>query len=438
MRNAAPTLRRYHPACIALLVVAALGGAACANNAPGVPNSLAPAEPREVQATAAELTGDSTNAGPTTPSPTTQIPATTVEVFADGFRLPEDFVVPTEPSAPSTSQALDPVAPPPTVPRISADPTTLYQGILGRLGLNEAVSPSVASAPVARAGTAPLTGLASGPIDRAPIVIKIDNSGKARPQTGLHEADLIFEEEVEWGITRLAAVFHTAGGEVGPVRSGRTTDISYLSALGNPVLAYSGANEVTEALLGAQERVQNLGANRFGGYWRGAGRSAPHNLYTSTDQLWASARQAPTPAQFAYRESDAESAGSPADGATIAFPSNRVSWTWSGDRWLREQGGAAHVTTDGAQLAAANVVVVEVAEVPTGLKDSAGGVVPEYVYVGTGPATVFSDGKVLRGVWTRPTLADVATLTRPDGRVIELTPGVTWVEIVTSGALTIR
>lgn len=329
-------------------------------------------------------------------------------------------------------------APAPTVPAVPADPTTQYQGFLGTLGLDTVVSAAVSPAPVAAPGTHPLTGLPGTPQNRAALVVKIDNSERARPHTGLEAADLIFEEEVEGGITRLAAVFHSAGGDIGPVRSGRTTDISYLSGLGRPILAYSGANELTEAMLLRQELVQNLGALRFGGYSRSSSRSAPHNMYTSAPQLWGGAAASVPPAQFTYRSADAAPRGREVTGATVAFPGVIIDWSWSGTAWTRSQGGTAHVMGNGTVLTAANVVVVEVAEIPTGMKDSGGAVVPEFVFVGTGPATVMSEGRAVSGIWTRPTLRDAATLTRGDGSVIELTPGVTWIEITTPGALRTR
>ncbi len=337
-----------------------------------------------------------------------------------------------------TQEPLDTRAPAPTVPAVSGNPASQYQGFLGTLGLDTPVAAAVAPAPVAQPGTHPLTGLPGAAQNRAALVVKIDNSENARPHTGLDAADLIIEEEVEGGITRLAAVFHSGGGDIGPVRSGRTTDISYLSGLGRPILAYSGANDLTETMLRRQELVQNLGAMRFGAYWRSSGRRAPHNLYTSASDLWGAAQASMPPAQFTYRSEGTASRGRDAAGAVVSFPSVAIDWAWTGDAWSRTQRGTPHTLANGGVLTAANVVVVEVAEIPTGMKDSSGAVVPEFVFVGNGPATVLSDGKAVSGVWTRPTLRDAATLTRGDGSVIELTPGVTWIEIVTTGAVQIR
>lgn len=116
-----------------------------------------------------------------------------------------------------TSGADGPATTVPAAPS-SVDPDVVYKGLVGRLGLDDPVATPVAAAPAVGPGVQPLTGL-PGPVpDRPAAVVKIDNSPKARPQVGLEQADIVVEEEVEGGVTRLAAVFHSQGGVVGPVR----------------------------------------------------------------------------------------------------------------------------------------------------------------------------------------------------------------------------
>ncbi|MFM8451505.1 MAG: DUF3048 domain-containing protein, partial [Acidimicrobiaceae bacterium] len=92
---------------------------------------------------------------------------------------------------------------------------------------------------------APLTG-AQAPdetvIGRPAMVVKIDNHPKARPQWGLNQADIVFEENVEQ-LTRFAAVFQSQGSDpVGPIRSGRLQDIDLLASLNAPLFVWSGGN----------------------------------------------------------------------------------------------------------------------------------------------------------------------------------------------------
>lgn len=93
----------------------------------------------------------------------------------------------------------------------------------------------------------PLTGVVTEL--RPALVVKVDNVDAA-PQSGLNQADVVFEEIVEGRATRFAAVFNSAeANPVGPIRSGRTQDVDLLMSLNDPALAYSGANDGVNAAL---------------------------------------------------------------------------------------------------------------------------------------------------------------------------------------------
>lgn len=302
-----------------------------------------------------------------------------------------------------------------------------YLGVVGNYGLHDVLAVAPAPAPEAIPGAAPLTGLPGGLAGPA-VVVKIDNSGRATPQSGLNVADIIIEEEVEWGITRLAAIFQSQHSVVGPVRSGRTTDISFLGSLGNPALAYSGANKIVDTLLLRQDYVQNFSAARNGAYWRERSRRAPSNLYTNSASF-ANAGAPPQP-WFAYRQTSGTAVGTPVSQVSLTLGNNNVQWLWSDGTWVRNQKGKPHLTDGGAQVSASNIVVATVAMVNSGMVDSSGGMVPEFVWAGTGDVSVFTNGLRIDGTWTRATLADPAILVDGAGNVIELTPGRTWVELV--------
>ena len=62
------------------------------------------------------------------------------------------------------------------------------------------------------------------------MVTKIDNTDSSAPQIGLGSADMVVEELVEGGLTRLAVFFYSdLPDEVGPVRSMRASDIGIVS-----------------------------------------------------------------------------------------------------------------------------------------------------------------------------------------------------------------
>lgn len=372
------------------------------------------------------------------PAPTTQTsalpePSTTAEPTTTTTTEPSTTTsVETEASSTTDTPAVtapqgDAAAAPNGGGNAPADVMSLYVGALGNYSLHQGLAVSPVAMPTVAPGVSPLTGLPSDRSATGGIVVKIDNSPKARPQAGLDVADIVIEQEVEGGITRFAAIFQSSAPErIGPVRSARSTDISFLSALGQPGLAYSGANEVFDTLIVRQERVRNYSANRFGGYWRDNSRSAPSNLYTSMSQF--STQAAPPPAWFHFGPG-AEAQGTPTSSFVASFPSTSITWTWNGSGWSRAQDGRAHTSESGAVLEATNVVVAQVAVVDSGLKDPTGAIVPEFVWAGEGPVAVFTNGRRIDGRWIRPTLADPAVLVDADNNVIELAPGTTWVEL---------
>ena len=375
-----------------------------------------------------------TSASTSTSPPTTA--ATTTETTIASSSTTEDTTPSSAP--PATSGSGQP--PVTTVQGGGGGDIANYFGVLGRIGRNQLITPAVAPAPVAALNTFPLTGHPGASPNRPAAVVKVDNGSRARPQSGLNLADIVVEEEVEGGITRFAAIFHSQSSVVGPIRSARTTDIGIVSGLGSPLLMYSGANELTDTIIRSQPTIQNRNAGTSSGYWRNSSRRAPSNLYSDTAPHWASAAGGPPPPQFAYRSAgEAVTAGGVADGElTVAYRANTAGWKWNGSAWLRTQGGNAHMTASGEQVSAANVVVIEAREVATGMVDSSGSTVPEFVFVGTAKATVFTAGQRIEGNWTRPTLASVATLTNANGDVIELTPGRTWVQLIRENAGMLR
>jgi hypothetical protein len=365
-------------------------------------------------------------------------PDFTVTLGTGGSPLNDDSIGPSTTTAAPATTAGSGAAPATTVRSGGGVDTSIYQGVLGRLGRDDVVVSPLATPPAAVAGVLPLTGLPGDVPNRPAIVVKIDNGRPARPQTGLNAADIVIEEEVEGGVTRFAAVFHSSSSIVGPVRSARTTDIGIINGFGSPLLLYSGANAVTDSLIRAQPTVQNRSAATSSGYWRSSSRRAPSNLYSDTAPHWATAAGGPPPAQFHYRDPDEPAGGVEDSTFTVAYRASNAGWSWVGTHWIRTQGGAAHMTAGAGQISATNVVVIEADEVATGMVDSSGATVPEFVFVGRGKATVFTGGKRIEGLWNRPTLASAATLTGGDGSVIELAPGRTWIELVRSGAGMLR
>ncbi len=320
-----------------------------------------------------------------------------------------------------------------------------YRGTLGRLGNNEQVVPPVTSPPARVRNQAPLTGRPARNLDRRALVIKIDNVPRARPQTNLNAADIVYEELVEGGFTRFAAVFHSKRvTSVGPVRSARSTDIGIAVSFRQPIFAFSGANNIFDRLISRARLVDRNAERYLRLYWRGGGRPAPHNLFTSSSRLLGSAPAGnPPPPHFEYR--DRREPVPPDAGVArivrLRFQRGRglpIRYEWS-DRaggWLRWQNGSPHRDSAGVQVAPQNLIVQIVRYADTGMTDKWGEILYEAQMVGTGRALVFTDGHVIEATWTKPTLRSVTTYTDAEGNHIELTRGRTWVALVPPGGVT--
>ena len=301
--------------------------------------------------------------------------------------------------------------------------------------------------------TAPLAPLTNLPLDdpanatRVAMIVKIDNAPEARPQAGIIEADVVFEEQVEGGITRLAAIFNsTDASPVGPIRSFRTTDINIGSALNKPLLAYSGANKI---FLGALHKstIVDVGIDAHPpDYRRDKSRRAPHDLFSDTPKLFAHAPSTavPPPALFQYRTKDQPLTGAgiaPFTHTQVTFNPSLAVATWDWDpasaTWKRGQNHTADVDLGGRQVAAKNVIIQFTRyQNVAGIRDPSGAPVPEAGLIGQGEAWLLCEGQIVKGTWTKTSSTAVTTYTDAAGTPFQLTPGQTWVELAPAGTAT--
>ena len=347
---------------------------------------------------------------------------------------------------PAPELEVDPIGTPGAIGVLSGEPA--YRGVVGQIEADRNIVAAAALPPAdLPAGVAPLTGLPlddSSVADRPAIVAKIDNTDRGRPQEALSQADIVFETEIEGGFTRLAAVWHSqTPEELGPVRSGRTTDIGVFSSFNTPIFVWSGANRVHSALIRNYDMV-NLGAATRNEYYRSPDRPGTYDLMTDPSVLWGIAAEdgdgGVPPVHFEYRD---DTVGLPATAAPVAdvridYASVGIDWAWDAGAagFVRTQSGEPHVDADEVQIVAANVVVAEVNRTATGMVDTVGSAVNEQVFVGAGRGWVFTDGHAVEVIWTKPSLSSVATWTTPDGVPVALVPGQTWVELVPPGVTT--
>jgi hypothetical protein len=288
-------------------------------------------------------------------------------------------------------------------------------------------SPGGATGPIA-----PMTGSvdASGEsLKRCAITVKIDNTPQAQPHYGIEQADVVYEEVVEGGITRLAAIFNShAPDRVGPVRSVRKTDQSIVWPYGG-VFVYSGGAQYAIDSINTAPVVQ-IDETRAGPLmFRDHSRQAPHNLYARVDQMYARCGpKIPPPALFTYRVPGTPVAGTPAATIHVGFLNGfDTTWTWNNTTksYDRSLFGRPEITASGAHVSPRNVVVMFTNYVG----GNAEGLGAEATLTGTGKLSVFTGGHEITGTWARPDKSKPAQLLDAAGNEIHLGPGQTWVEL---------
>ena len=293
-----------------------------------------------------------------------------------------------------------------------------------------------AEAIVDDATVAALTGetIEAGSLSRPALAGKIDNHPSARPQVGLDEADIVFEELVEGGLTRYIAVWHSSlPAEIGPVRSVRPMDPEIVSPFGG-IFAYSGGQvrfiqmmqeaPVYNAIHGQPDTEET--------FYRTSAKIAPHNVLVKAPELVDQHLNLPAPErQFAYapsvEESTAVVAGSPVTSMNPRFSGfSSPTWEWDGTQgtFLRFQtNGAADSASSGNQIFATNVVVLQVGiDV---VED-----IPTTRLVNQGKGWVATGGSILEINWFKATPESPIILTTDDGEEVRLGVGNTWIELI--------
>ena len=289
---------------------------------------------------------------------------------------------------------------------------------------------------------APLTGLTDPTglsLKRPALTVKIENTPDALPQWGVDQADVVYEEIVNGGITRLAAIFNShTPTKVGPVRSVRPTDTQVVWPLGG-IFAFSGGAAYALASIATAPVKLIDESNAGSAMFRDPTRIAPHNLYANTVGLFAfGGVPVPPPMLFSYRRGLKVPAGVPVVSFVVPFPSiYPVTWTWNATTasWDRTLFGQADITGTGVRESPKNVVVMYVNYV-NGI-----GTMASYADLqGSGNAAIFTDGKEVLGTWSRgSSKSDVVNYQTSAGKTISLSSGQTWVELLDSGtALTVK
>ena len=276
------------------------------------------------------------------------------------------------------------------------------------------------------------------------LAFKIDNNINARPQSGLQEADSVFEILVEGGMTRFLAFFlDNTSKYLGPIRSARPTDPTV-------VRPYDGTLVVSGATDGLIPTIRELGVPVLEevtapAMFRIGSRKAPHNLYADTELVrevvdsrgFKFLQPGPQPLYpFGFNQNNWDSG---ANKITIQYSEfTTVIWKLDGNRYSRfiidayssDKDAVAHnfISQDGNYsdiLSTETIVVIQGAL----YKDKAT-TLPSILTVGIGDLFIFNEGNYVQGNWRRTDISENFEFFDLNQNPIEVPPSSQWIHVI--------
>ena len=278
------------------------------------------------------------------------------------------------------------------------------------------------------------TGLAGE--NKQILVVKIDDTNAAHPQIGVEDADLVYVEQVEGGLTRLAAIYTSKLPPlIGPIRSARISDIELLAQFGRVGFAYSGAQSKMRPVI-AEANLENLSAERNPPsiYGKDPNRVGPVDMILKPDLLLERANANPkirietaTASVFAF--GDAPKGETNTAIAKIKWPSAKYELRWdsANEKWLIYFNEKPNMAANGEHLYADTAIIQIVSITPSIYGDKFGEITPFSKTTGSGKAVMLRDGFSYQLSWQRNLETDVTTWKSEDGGVANFKPGRTWI-----------
>lgn len=287
----------------------------------------------------------------------------------------------------------------------------------------------------AKGGPSPLSGLRGG--EGKPVVmVKYGNSRPDRPHYNLNQADLIYVEEVEWGLTRIAAMFNTKfPSVVGPTRSARISDLELLEQFTKPGLAYSGANDVLLKAIRKSQSISLSPSDRSSFYYRNLSKKAPHNQLLRLSSMMAKETKVDAIKDIGLTfNTAAATGGTKTKSFQASWSSARVSGTWNRKNWIISFDGSLHRDAVNKSFLTPKTIVLQYVERKlTKYGDKFGGKTPLLKTVGAGRAIVLRNGQSFDGTWSRPT-KEAGTIFSYAGSQLAFDVGQVMIVLVDGGA----
>jgi len=303
--------------------------------------------------------------------------------------------------------------------------------------------PTLTPTPTANPNLNPLTGLTVADpalLHRHVLAVRVGNDAIIRPQEGLGEADIVYEELMEgYSLTRFTGIYLGTNAErIRPIRSARLVSLA-IAPQYNAVLVHSGASDKIRWYISQAKNFTDLDQyyhdEPYGilpGYdWRG-------RMYTSVervhDYLLGRGMETDKVVQ-GYLFDPSVPTGEAATTVTVPYPQVcKVRWDYDSAArlYLRNVAGEPHEDgLTGKQLSAANVIILYAEHLKTDIvEDSLGSTAIDIVLTGKGRAQLFRDGIAVNCTWQRPDGGGLIEYYDDAGTKVPLKPGQTWIELV--------
>lgn len=268
------------------------------------------------------------------------------------------------------------------------------------------------------------------------LAVKIDDSTPAHPQIGVEDADLVYVEQVEGGITRLAAIYTSKLPPlIGPIRSARISDLEILAQFGRVGFAYSGAQSKMRPVIGAAN-LENLSAERNPPsiYGTDPNRPGPVNMILKPDLLLERANANPkiridtaTTSPFIF--GDQPEIEVMTSSVKVKWPSARYELRWDlvSSKWLIYFNDKPKLAASGIHLYADTAIVQLVSITPSIYGDKFGEITPFSKTTGSGKALLLRDGFAYPVDWQRNLESDVTSWRSADGEDVKFKAGKIWI-----------
>jgi len=280
--------------------------------------------------------------------------------------------------------------------------------------------------------------------EKSPVAVMINNHTAARPQSGLSNADIIYETVAESGITRYMAIFWSeAPNKVGPIRSARQYYLEWLSEY-DPIYIYDGCAQTDDPRTNACGNIYTYAIKnmRTIGAWRISERVAPHNEYSSVQYAVDYAKRVnwggfSTKIQsLKFKRDAAISDRGDKTKVRVKFrtdiPNGGMYDTeWNYDKSLNtysyKVGGSANYDMENKEPIRAKVVVIQEVNMINANDGKARVIITT---IGEGKAVILQDGKIIEGKWKKTSRTDRTKYYDSKGNEIELNRGLLWISAV--------